>query len=546
MIGVSRIQSPVLISTRGVNRPFTPEDFAQAHIDPHTLQSSTNQDLVVNASTARFDSYDDLKRKETVVMVCLSGGGARAARMAAHTLASLEERYNLTAPYTATPLASRIDAWSGVSGGSVYASFVAARLKLDAGARMDTFQVVVDGYRGILGTRQLGGVAAFSYLWGYAPIMQFTTEWDTLHLFAHNVAFLQNQSPFVFPATRACKLGDLPETPRFFFNATCRETGRPFVFTQSVIHRDLCGDPLSRLNQTVDPLFWWITNTQDSALFPGAAEPLQHATTLEDLGGPPNRIPLAYAVMASAAFPGVFEPLTLHHYFYNTNSESVSVRKRWMPWRQYKVTVADGGLYDNTGLVTALQLFDHLRSAERGNKKKLILLSIDANNRLTDYQGPGGAALLPLRLDLPFRGMIPALETIANIYQNQQELVRAIIQMRIRALERVGVLEFYSIRLKDAADVQLPVMSSLKKARKTESDAEDAAMSHLQRFDLFGIIKDIPTDFVMKSGEDRNLKFTVESLLERVPPGQKQSVGDAFIQAVQRSLAASRPGETKP
>jgi predicted acylesterase/phospholipase RssA len=542
MIGISRVQLPVQISTGGVNRPFTEEDLTQAGIDPHTLQSSNNSPAVARPGGARFDGYSDLKAKPTIVMVCLSGGGARAARMAAHTLAELERRYNSVSEITGPPFADRIDAWSGVSGGSVYASFVAARIKLDEGGRNDTFQTVCDGYRGFLGTRQLGGVAAFSYLWGYAPVMQITTEWDTLHLFAHNLAFLQNRNPFVFPATRACKLGDLPEKPRFFFNATCRETGRPFIFTQSIVHRDLSGDPLERLNGTVNPVFWWVTNAQDNALYPGAVEPFQHASTLEDIGGPPNRIPLAYAVMASAAFPGVFEPLTLHHYFFNTNATPISVRRRWMPWRQFKVTVVDGGVYDNSGLITALQLFDYLRACD-GNKR-LILLSIDANNHISNYQGPSGASWMPLRVDLPFRGMIPALETLASIYANQQDLVQAIINRRVRALEKTGALEYYSIRLKDAVEMKGPGLSTFKQAQKMQGDAEDVAASQLQRFDLFGIIKNIPTDFVMKTGEDRHLKFVVNLLLDRVPSGQTQSVGNAFIQAIRQSpnpLAMPQP-----
>ena len=88
-------------------------------------------------------------------------------------MASLERRYNSNFTSTARshPLAAQIDGWSSVSGGSVYASFVAAQLRLDAGARTNTFEDLITSGWVKLGTRQLGGVAAFSYLWGYAPVM---------------------------------------------------------------------------------------------------------------------------------------------------------------------------------------------------------------------------------------------------------------------------------------------------------------------------------------------------------------------------------------
>ncbi|MGA2862865.1 MAG: patatin-like phospholipase family protein [Verrucomicrobiota bacterium] len=372
MLCVSRLKSPVTVATPGLNKPFTPAELEQAQIDRATLKPSEwPAPGLVNPSAgaplgrvnqARLDAGAELRQKDRLVIVCLSGGGARAARMAAHTLACLEQKYNRQYPAAAAnhPLAGEIDAWSSISGGSLYASFAARQLLRDQGWRTNTFALLASQGRARWGTQGLGGMAALYYLWpgnlGYGPLMQFFTDWDTLDLFVHTLA-LCHEGGFPFlPSPRMSKLGELPVRPRFFFNATCRETSRPFIFTQSVVHRDLSGDPLARLTQ--DPLLRWI---QGQPTPPNELnEPFRYASTLEDLGSPPNRFPLAYAAMASAAFPGIFEPLRLHRYWLATNA-AAGPRGHPKPWRlRTEVTLADGGLYDNTGLTTALEFFDYL------------------------------------------------------------------------------------------------------------------------------------------------------------------------------------------
>ena len=439
MICVSRIKSPVTFCTPAVNQPFEDKELLAAGIDPRTRQplppdlAATNRDETPpGPGRARYDSLADLRQKDTVVMICLSGGGARAARMAVHTLAGLEERFNeLYHPAVGdASLAGRIDAWSTSSGGSVYASFVA--LQYQRGLRTNLFQVLADGGSVRSGTQYLGGMATFFYLWplnlGYAPIMQVVTDWDTLDLFAHNLALFHEGGFPLFPFSRAWTLGDLPERPRFYFNATCRDTSRPFIFTQLVTHRDLSGDPLARL--APDPLLRWIDSAPSNAV---PREPFLHASTLEDLGSPPNRFPLAYAAMGSAAFPGVFEPLPLRCYRDRTNAAP------W--WLRKQVTLVDGGLYDNSGVTTALDLFDYLRSGDGPKPKKLILLAVDADNERQDYAGPETASVLPWRYGVPLRGASAAVSALKKLYKSQQALVSACALHHIRELEQQGRLE---------------------------------------------------------------------------------------------------------
>lgn len=545
MLCVSRLKSPVTLAVPALNQPFTPAELGQAEIDPSTLRprepaAAAPAGAKMSAartghSVPRFDRCGDLRQKDTVVMVAVSGGGARAARMAAHTLAAVEHRYNEVCQPGAgeRPLAGRIDAWSGISGGSVYASFVAMQLLRDQGSRSNTFARLVSDGRARWGTQRLGGIAALYYLWpgniGYGPVMQFLTDWDTLDLFAHTLALCHEGGLPMLPVPRMTRLGDLPAAPRFFFNATCRETLRPLIFTQSVVHRDLSGDPFARLAR--DPLLLW---TEGEPVAAGELdEPFRYASTLEDLGSPPNRFPLAYAAMASAAFPGIFEPLPLARYWLCTNSSPGSLKAANLCWLRSETTLADGGLYDNTGLVTALQFFEYLRHAT-ARPKKLILLAIDANNEAEGYTGARRPSRFPIHYGLPLRGAAAGLATAGKVYSRQQALVTAALNHRIKALEKEGSLEFYAIRLKDAARL-IPSTEDISvkaKLRRWQHEAATQPWTHLQALSFFGIVEDIPTDFVLSNQEDKDLKSIVEKLLDWKEPANSASVADRFVQAV--------------
>lgn len=534
MLGISRIKSPVTITTPGLNPPFARHELRQVGVDPDSFSPVTPFSPVPNQAGPRYDDYADLKRKPTTVVVCLSGGGARAARMAAHTFARLEAEFNERHPVAAgkAPLLKRIDAWSSVSGGSVYASFVAAHLIANTGADTNAFKRMASAWPERWGTKALGSAALIYYLWpgnlGYPPAMQVGTEWATLHLFARNLALLHEPGKMLLPLSNPRLLGDLPLQPRFFFNTTCRETARPLIITQSVLHRDLGGDPLRRLAK--DPRMVWISNetANDAELI----QPFSHAATLEDLGSPPNKFPLAFAAMASAAFPGVFEPLPLRHYLFSTNGSATSRTGDNLWWRQSEVTIVDGGVYDNTGLVTALQLFEHLRRRPSASQK-LVVLAIDANNEPEGYAGPNPPSRVPWKLDLPLRGATSAVTTMAGMYESQQSLVMAAIDQRIRTLEQQGVLEYYAVRLRDAFHVAPPLeaVSLRAKLLKLQTQVVGEARSALDAVNLFGVVQAIPTDFVMSDEEDRDLQLTVEALLNR-KRDNRPSVASGFLQAI--------------
>jgi predicted acylesterase/phospholipase RssA len=514
MLGLSRIKSPITINTPGLNHALTREELLQAGIDPESRQPAGPTPTPgpgQEAGGTRFDDLSDLATERTKVFVCLSGGGARAARMAAHTMALLEQEYNAqTGPAAkGQPLVEAIDAWSTVSGGSVYASYVAASA-LKSDAREETFKNLANGRKVRWATQRLGAMAAVFYFWpgnmGYAPVMQLLTEWDTLNLFARTHAMFQEGRLPILPTSGLRKLGELPRRPRFLFNATCLETGRPMIFTQALLHRDLSHDPLERL--APDPLVYWAGGEQ-KAVRPNE-QPLGFATTLEDLGSGPGRFPVAHAVFASAAFPGAFQPLLLHKFRPSTNAPPAASRKPKPLWERHGiVTIVDGGIYDNTGLTTALELAAWLEAQGKPGRgaQRFVILSVDANNETDAYKEPTAPARVPWRLDVPVRGLLPAVSTFSRLYTKQQSLVRAALARRIASLVASGSLEFYEVKLIDAV--------------KNAAD-----------------VRKIPTDFVMTDREDAALKEAVAELLGHPRGGaEAKSLAAAFVGAVR----AARP-----
>src|SRR6266850_134321 len=86
-----------------------------------TRGARTNYD---RSLTEYVDTFEDLIDKDPIVLVAVSGGGARAASLAASTMSTLERSYNQVAAKLGIekprPFFRHVDVYSGVSGGSIY------------------------------------------------------------------------------------------------------------------------------------------------------------------------------------------------------------------------------------------------------------------------------------------------------------------------------------------------------------------------------------------------------------------------------------------
>ena len=233
---------------------------------------------------------------EDGIALCLSGGGYRAMVFHVGVLWRLNE----------TKLLSKIKRFSSVSGGSITAGVLASRwsdpIFIDGVAR-NFVNVVVDPVRKMAST---GGLRCG--LWGSVlpgSIAERVAKAYREHLFGDTT------------------LQDLPDEPRFVFNATNLESGVLFRFSKPYM-----GD--YRVGRIEDP-------------------------TLE----------LAVAVAASSAFPPVLSPcvLDLRGETWKDDEGNDLGDK---PGFRDKIKLADGGVYDNLGLESAWKRYKTILVSDAG------------------------------------------------------------------------------------------------------------------------------------------------------------------------------------
>lgn len=503
LFAISRFKSPITYDLRHVelNKPLAEASRLELEKSRAGQPAQLNTTNVLG-KTERIDDLADLAAKDTLVMVCYSGGGARAARMAMYTMAELEAAYNERHGQSTTPLIDRIDAYSTVSGGSIYSSLVAAGFHSVQSTnnlpkqRRNGFQSLTGNRRAALITRDLGASSALYYFnpghFGVVPLLLTVTEWDTLNLFARTHAYVQ-QNRFLFtPPQKLMTLADLNPSPRFLFNATCVETRMPFVITQSAIHHESDANPLTGVSY--NPARDWFLETSLSYSKELLRNPLVHASTLEDIGSSPGAFPLSYAVMASAAFPFIFNPLHLKKH--NATADENK--------RSY-VRLIDGGIYDNTGVVTALELFSHFEIHHPNPNRKLVLISINADNVIGGFDNKSLAKIGFFEIDIPLRGAYEAVQSMNQVYYHQTQLFRAAIQRRVKELnfERQRV-EFFDINLED-----------LQADKKLRED-----------------IQQIKTAMVISRKNDLLMKRAVEEIMETPREHLSMSLAEAIVESI--------------
>jgi hypothetical protein len=293
-----------------------------------------------------------------------------------------------------------------VSGGSLYAYYIGRELKdRDWNASSDLFdRVLANRWTGM---QNLGRWAFASYLRGdsiatFGPItwaldffsdtsyrtyltrgLEFGGYLEPLDFRTWGEQLRSWHNPFVRRRIRSGELvpsagprSPAPPLPRFYFNATMLESGAPFTFTSRITnlrpprvpHRTARPDlPDGGCESDGEP-------TTDA----GAAEcrrqglrrPLQHSLTPEDFGNDPGQIFLGVAAVASAAFPFAVDPMVLRRFDLRAPGDQVVGTDEF-------VSLSDGGVFDNSGLTTAVDLYDYLQRYR--NVDHLILIAINAD-----------------------------------------------------------------------------------------------------------------------------------------------------------------------
>lgn len=488
-LGVSRVRSPLHVRLPFGNAPLSIEQYHAVREIPPTDPA---EDPLLN----------ELKLPErlaanggevTLRFVALSGGGARAAAFSAYVLREMEAQHNSTGGDTA--LFDSIDGFSTVSGGSIYAGYVAVTYGLNESGRAflfssvnavrelrgqgtadrhHAFQVLAEKYFDYYA--YLGGRAGCAYINPAnllaGPIFSLFTDADIVDLYAQTL-----DTDYAFSAYTQLKFQHLERRPKFFFNTTNHSDFRPFLFTQGRFHRgpavDFVGSESGRSFE--NPLIRW--HRSDDSEFENG-RPFPYALSLEDINSDSEKFPISYAVMGSAAFPGATEPMPMWYYKPVEEGDDLEFEKDAI------VRVVDGGLYENYGLAAAFETYEYVRRklAPQGVTVNLKILSVDSANRVKPIRDEGCLGLnSPIDCGFPVRGVMPAIESMSRSYDAGQAVIRSILRKRAEVADESGSIDVTEINLaqcthfdeKDGEDVKTDYIISGAEAEILEKCARE-------------------------------------------------------------------------
>lgn len=291
-------------------------------------------------------------RTDTVIGIALSGGGSRAAYFGASGLEALAHVQIASGQPSLLEQASYL---SSVSGGSVASSyFVTHKPKtgvavLNAqGSLTPAYQRFFDQYRDTM---------AENYQWSIVWRQLVKVRWLNSNQRATSLAevldatFL-NGHTFEQMYQRE-KAGD---SPRLILNATLYNNGRRFAMT-TIPRDEFRYDFIPKLQSEL------LAKSIAPKLLPESLQKAKEALnplTFQDHGADPRGIPLSRAVAASASFPFFIGPITAQ-----------------VEGQDTYVHAEDGGLFDNQGTESLVQLF--LKQLEDKKARRALVVAFDSS-----------------------------------------------------------------------------------------------------------------------------------------------------------------------
>ncbi|MBN2702107.1 MAG: patatin-like phospholipase family protein [Methylothermaceae bacterium] len=364
------------------------------------------------ASKASFHIGEPRGRSEkTLMILALSGGGSRAAYWSSDVMLALEKVFETEG----WNLLHEVDAISSVSGGSLPAAYyaISADSPTEAGRlpsgrvwdRATVRELMRKNYRG----KWIG-----NWFWPVNVARYWFTAYDRSDIMAQTLADNLYDQSFIGWYLRYRDLN--PERPNLIINATngtADHFGLPFTFT-------------SEQFQAMD-------------------------SDLADYD-------IARAVMASAAFPGAFNYMTLkdygndRHYFH----------------------VFDGGNYDNLGLFSAMQVL--ASNAQRFDRAVVILIDSYIPGGGIDHHAYDGRGTLDFGVDLNF---LDSFDTLLSV--NRARILEIFSAYLDRTFGDRSV--FYHLRFDEVGDEglrqQLQTIKTDFQIAAENADAIDIATAQL-------------------------------------------------------------------
>jgi hypothetical protein len=293
--------------------------------------------------------FSKLTLGPTTVAIAVSGGGSRAAYLAAAVLREIRRgRVRLNLQDKGNPdqsLLDQIDLISGVSGGSLAASYFVARSdelrKADADAPVwaEFLDKMAINYR----ERQ----------W-FAQALARPSSWPKL-LFTDYTRGNLASDDYNETLFQGATLGSLPDRPALFINAFDVANHVRFIFSKHYVDTTFF-QPRGALNKLSEP------------------QELTSANDLTFAGVDPNSVRISDAVYASSAFPIAYPNMSLRHC------------GQKILYQGQQIFLSDGALADNSGLIT---LFTQLRAAlaREARQVAVVAIYIDASLDRVDTGG---------------------------------------------------------------------------------------------------------------------------------------------------------------
>ena len=406
------------------------------------------------------DNYSDLLGRKKILGVSLSGGGARAAYFSSKVLRDIEEAYQ------SKPFYKEISFYSSVSGSSIVNAYIGAWMyanqkrsgdflsqpwkadSLDSNSlEGNPFSWIHNFIKGdgdyLKSCGNLGDIATYIFFdpmnlglpvvfsfftnQGYSRYLILAEEYCLRNLlfqngvthynsayeideeFVGSLLLSTNHSPF--------KLSDLGgfEGSRHYINATILETGQRLVFANKKYHVY----PREGLHQRLNDIVF-----------------------LEDLYSSVEEFSIADATVASMSFPGATEPVVLDVY-------DGAVTEDDSPKSIAQIQIIDGGVFDNTGLATLVDImFDEVIATDTKSQELIILMVVSDNyeSKTIEQIIKEGSDLNSsdisqniFGLNLPIKGIGVGIQSAFLIYElNKRNSIRLIFYDAFKRLKELN------------------------------------------------------------------------------------------------------------
>ena len=283
--------------------------------------------------------FAQLKANGTVVGLAASGGGSRAAYLAAAVLREMRRsgvRAETGEPKNAHSILDQLDAVSAVSGGALAGSYFVAN-----GAELRAADADAEAWSTFVDKMAL----SFRLRQWYELSLTNPRIWAK-YLFTSYHRGLLARDDYDATLYKGATLGDLPERPALYLNAFDVANHVRFVFSRHYINS-------------------WFYQPRNAWGKLSAPQELTSQNDLSFVRVAPKSVKIADAVTASSAFPFAYPNVALRH----CGTKIL--------FQGSRIFLADGALADNSGLLTLMTQLRAELAASKGPHRVLVI-SIDA------------------------------------------------------------------------------------------------------------------------------------------------------------------------